>query len=425
MALKGATSVLKAQRDDELGSTQILQSYLQFLPNLSATGGYNYNQGKSYLTTAAPTLVNSKSYGASYSVSSSLNIFNGFSDIASWRSAHDRKHAADESLTRAKQQISLDISQSYLQVILDQKLVEIAQKNLKASQDRETLLEEQVKVGIRNKADLFRQQAQTSSDESFLTTAQDKRQTDYILLLRKLRIDPEEKYQLTEPPLENQVASLESKAGSANEQELTRQALDSRKDLDVTRLNAEASQHDVTSTRANYWPKLDFVASYLSSGREFDYQYVNGTNVAPLSSPSLNDQLRDQGGYVYGLVLTWNVFDRWSSSLTVERAKATAYKAQLDTEDFRRQVIGEVKQSLSDLKAATQQLDSSKRGLMAAQKAYDVTQGRYEVGTLTFVDLATAQTALVQAEAARAQALVGYELQKRALDFAVGTTPTE
>ena len=51
--------------------------------------------------------------------------------------------------------------------------------------------------------------------------------------------------------------------------------------------------------------------------------------------------------------------------------------------------------------------------------------GRYEVGSLSYVDLALAQTALVQAEANRAQALIGFELAKRAVDYAQGTTEVE
>ena len=66
---------------------------------------------------------------------------------------------------------------------------------------------------------------------------------------------------------------------------------------------------------------------------------------------------------------------------------------------------------------------SSKKGTEAAQKAYEVTQGRYEVGSSNFVDLITAQAALVQAESSRAQALIGFLLQTKTVDFAQGLTP--
>jgi outer membrane protein len=420
LAVKASTTVLKAQRDSELGGTQVLQSYLQFLPNLTAQGAYNYAKGKTYLTTAAPTLVDASNYGANYTVSTTLNIFNGFADVAAWSASQERRAVADKSLRRAQQYIALDISQSFLQAVLNQKLVGIAEKNLKASKDRQTLLEEQTKVGIRNKSDLFRQQAQTSADESFLITVQNNSQTNLITLLKKLRLSPDGKYELTEPPLEDQVAKLQQSVNNIHEEDSIRQALDHRPDYEVSRRTAEAARKDVTTLRSAYWPKLDFVASYLSSSRNLDTQLVNNINVVPASQLSLDQQLRDQGSYVYGLVLTWNIFDRWSSSLNVERGKAVAYKSELDAEDYRNQVVGEVKQALNDYRAAVAQLDTSQRGLVAARKAYEVSEGRYEVGSLSYVDLAAAQTQLVQAEANRAQALIGFELQKRAVDFALG-----
>ena len=121
--------------------------------------------------------------------------------------------------------------------------------------------------------------------------------------------------------------------------------------------------------------------------------------------------------YYCGVVLTCNIFDRWSNAYNVKKAKTVAYKADLDSQDYRNQVIGEMKQAISDYKATLQQLATSQRGLTAAQKAYKLSEGSYEIGQLSDVDLAAAQTALVQAEANRAQALIGFELQRPAVDL--------
>lgn len=424
-ALKGATSILGAEADQAAAGTQMVQSYLQFLPNLTVQGGYTYSKGETYLSQAVPTLVNGSNYGPSYQISTTLNIFNGLSDLAAWKSSNERKAAADKTLHRARQQISLDIAQSYLQVVLDQRIVAIAEKNLKASQDRQTLLEEQTKVGVRNMSDLFRQQAQTSSDESYLITSQNKQQTDLILLLRKLRYSPDEGFEVAEPPLEEQVAKWESVTKNQPEDQMINEALKNRQDYEVAKLTAEAADWDVTSLRGSYFPRLDFVAGYGSIARHFDYQFVNGVDQTPPTQVPLDTQLRDQTGYTYGLMLTWTLFDRWVTTAAVSKGKATALKSRYNEEDYHRQVIGEVKQALFDYKAAVQQLETSRKGLTAAQKAYEVSEGRYEVGSMNYVDLAVAQTALVQAEASRAQALINYEMQKRSIDFALGTTAVE
>lgn len=426
MAVRAATSVLKSERDRELSGTQLLQSYFQFLPNVVATGAYNVNKGTSFATFASPVLVHGSSYGPSYQLSTTLNLFNGLNDLGALQSALSKRDAAENSLVRAKQQISLDVAQSFLQVVLDRRLLEIAEKNFKISRDRQELLEEQTKVGVRNLSDLFRQQALTSADESFAINARNKFKTDTISLMRKLRINPDEDYVIVEPPLEERVEKLKSQIVDAGgEKDLIKKALEQRRDFQSTKLVAQATRWDVVSARSAFMPRLDFVATYGAVARHLDFQNVNGVDVTPATQRSLDNQLQNQTAYTYGVVLTWNIFDRWTTGYNVEKAKTQAFKAEIDETDSQYQVVGEVKQARNDFEAALQQLITSEKGVTAARKAYEVSQGRYEVGSLNFIDLSTTQTALVQAEAARAQALIGYELQRRALEFALGTTSVE
>jgi outer membrane protein len=135
--------VLKARSAAELSGTQLLQAYLQFLPDLDASAAYGYQKGTIYYTQAQPTTVATTNRGGTYQLASSLNLFNGFSDSAGFRSSSQRKKAADLSLYRAEQQIAFDVTQAYLQVLLDRQLVKIDESNLDASRQREVLLDNQ------------------------------------------------------------------------------------------------------------------------------------------------------------------------------------------------------------------------------------------------------------------------------------------
>ena len=419
MAVTASTSVLKSTGDRELAGTQAVQSYLQFLPNVVAQAGYGYAKGTSFLTTAQPALVSASNYGPSYQLSTTLNLFNGLSDYATWQASTARRSAAERSLRRAKQQISLDVAQSFLQVALDNRLIEIARNNLQDSQERQHLLEEQTKVGVKSLSDLFRQQAQTSSDESFFVVNENKQKTDLILLLRRLRIDPAENYRVLEPPLEIR-AGVAPQASSDDEAEMMRTALEHRLDYEASRLSFEATRWDVRTAKSTYFPRLDLVATYGASARSVDSGTVNGTGFAPFTQASVSDQLTNQTAVTYGVYLTWSLFDRGVTPLNVERAKNVSFKAELDYRDYRNQVIGEARQAYSGRLAARKQLEASAKGVSAARKAYEVSKGKYEVGALNFIDLATTQLLLLQAEAARAQALVEFELQRRSAVFALG-----
>jgi outer membrane protein len=422
LAIRGATSVLKAENDTKVNGALLLQGYGQFLPNFGGNGNYNYSRGTTYYTTAAPALVQGSGWNAGYTLASDLNIFNGLADISALKSALLRKDASDLTLYRAKQQIALDITQAFLQVILDNKLVDINRKNLQETQAREDLLTEQTKVGIRNLSELFRAQAATSAAESLLLTSQNTTRTDQILFLRRLRADVAKKYHFTEPDLTSESGASKK---YTDENELLKTGLANRADLKAYDNIASATSWDVKSNFAGYLPKLDLVGSMVSGSHYLYDQNVNGQPVAPAVQSNLGYQLGTQIQYTIGLNLTWAIFDRFVTHENVVRSRAVADDAELDAQDRFNQVEGDVRQSFGSYQTAIGQLRSSKKGLDAAQKAYEVMEGRYEVGSASYLDLITVQADLVQAESNRATALIDYLYEDALVNFSTGQTKVE
>jgi outer membrane protein len=421
IALQTATSVQKAGNDSSLAGKELLQGYGQFLPNLVFVGSYNYNGGNTYYSQSIPTVVSSNNYGPTYQITTTLNLFNGLSDFSQLRAALERKTAAEMTLTRAREQITLDITQSYLQVLLDQHIVQIAQQNLETSQERQRLLREQTKVGVKNFADLFRQEAQTSSDESFLITNQNKLRDDQILLLRKLRLDTEKDYIFEEPDL----YKTPVKDDYPPEATLVKTALQNRTDLKAAEATSESAAWNVGVARSTYFPRLDLSFGVFAAGRTYDTLNVNGVYSVPPTQSNAWSQLGNHTNYSVGLTLTWNIFDRFETGLNVARASVNSDNALLDAQDSRIQVVGDIRQAYGDYRGSIQNLNASKIGLQAAEKAYEVTRGRYDVGAASFLDLSTSQVVLVQAQTTRIQAQITYLLQRKLIEFFLGTIPTD
>ena len=420
-ALEEATVVRKARIGDRLAVEQLLQGYAQFLPNLDAAGGYSKARGISYLTTGTPTIVDSRNRGYGFQITSVLNLFNGFSDYGSFKAALDRRRAAALSLERARQEIVFDVAQAYLQVQLDDRVTAIADENAKASRERQLLLEQQAEVGARSLADLYRQQAQTSSDESLLIQTRNKRRDDLILLLRRLRLDLGREYVLPEVALDR------AAAGGPYDDEAARvaAALGARPDLRAAWNQSEASRGAATAARSGYFPRLDLGWSMVSTSRLLDTDLVNGTDVLATlpAQRSFDSQLGNQLDYVVGLTVTWGLFDRLITRASSKQAEAAAADARIDYEDTRLQVEGDVKQSFGDFHAAESTLKAASEGLKAAREAYAAIKERYAVNASSLLDLLTAQTALLQSESALAQAEVGLYLQGRQMEFALGRMP--
>jgi outer membrane protein len=418
LALNHATNVLKAENLFTFTGVQLWQAYLEFLPAVTADANYTWTKGRAYYTITSPTVVDTRSHGATYELAANLNIFNGFADYSGLNASQQRRANASLSLFRAKQQIILDVTQAYLQVLLDQQLVRINESNLQASQEREKLLNAQADAGIRSLADLYRQEAQTSADSLALINARNQARTDLILLLRRLRVDLSQHYTIADVVLDTPPT-----ADPYNDEHvLLERAIQQRADLSASRANAKAASWDVTTARAGYYPRLDLEGSLQGTGDILSRQVVNGVDDLPASQDSLNTQLRDHILYNGGFALTWGLFERYETRLAVARAQLTAKNAGIDYEDLLLQVEGDVQQSMGDYHSALDQLSVASVGVKAAQESMDAVSARYGVGASNIVDLLTAQSALVQAQASDAQARIGYMLENKTLENILGDT---
>src|ERR1700678_3036173 len=103
MALTNSTAVLKGNNDVALAGTQVLAAYGQYLPNVQAAGGYNYDLGNNFYASTGPYLAYTARSAYNYQLTSSINIFTGYYNYSSFKAAKLNKNVAELSLERAKQ----------------------------------------------------------------------------------------------------------------------------------------------------------------------------------------------------------------------------------------------------------------------------------------------------------------------------------
>jgi outer membrane protein len=419
IAVRTATPVLLAQNATKLSGAVVLQRYAQFLPDLSGNSGFSQYVGNPLLSGAAIRPTDSRFRDLGYQVSSTLNLFNGFADIASLKAALANRTAADLALERVKQTIALDVTQAYLRVILDDEIVSIARQNLSASNERVAQLTGLVQVGQRPPADLYRQQAQAAADQSTLVDAENRVRTDEIGLLERLRMSPHQPVQLAPPPVDTMPLGPQY----VESDELVLDATMRRADLLAANARLTASERNIARAKSGYLPQLDLGASAYSAGRFFDYANTNGATILTQPQTPLWDQVGRQTTGVLALGFNWYLFDRDRTRLDVETAQVGYDSAFFAGQDLRLQVAGDVAQSLGDYQTAVQQLAASSAQLAAAQQAYDLVNGRFAVGFASIVDVTTAQAALVQAQSQRAETIVSMTLRKRGVAYALGFNP--
>jgi outer membrane protein len=418
LGIDNATQVLKSNNSLRLTGVQLLYTYGQFLPDLGLNGTYTYNAGKNLLTSTAPILIDARQNLLNYQVISTLNIFNGLNDYAALKAAKFSKVSASLNLERARQQISFDVAQSYLQVILDRRIVEYARENLNASLQREAQLKELTNVGRKAMVDLYQQEAETSNDSLFYIQSQTKAKNDKILLFRKILIADPEHYEIAD--------INDSSAGSIgieyqNVDQLVREGLDQRPDLKSAENQLRISAWNIRQYKSGYYPKLNLFAGFVSNGGYLNSLTENGNDVL------VNNPQEPVGkalfGQVYGTVglsLSWRIFDKLVTKTNVDAAKIYLDNATIDRNDLTVQITSDIKQAYNDYLDAIAQISTSNTGFFAAGQAFDAVKGRYDIGAANFVELSNAQAVLLQAKVNKAQADIKLSLQRDIIDYYLG-----
>lgn len=416
IALRNATPVQLAGDTMRLSGIALLESYGRFLPNVSTTVGGFDQRGTSLLSSTSLAPADAQFYGMNYTLSASVNLFNGFRDREHFRAMLSSRDAASSSFDRARQQVSFDVAQAFYQVTLDRRLAAVADANLQLSKAREEQLTEQVRIGTKAPPDLYRQQAQARADEVAVIDAHNRVETDATALLTRLRLDATVPYRIVEPApdtarLDRTMLDLAS---------MTQRATRMRPDLQAVRAKAMADDHELQAAHGELLPQVALRFDYVGSGRVFGRELIDGKDQLTIDQRSVGSQLGDQRYGVLSLGMNWNLFDGYRARLDVERASVATNRDRLNVEDLQMRIGGEVQTAIGNYRAAEQKLVASAAAVDAAQQAFDAVQGRYDVGLASIVDVLAAQTALTQARALREQAVANMGLQKAVLRFVSG-----
>ncbi len=421
LALSIGTPVQSARFAVANAQTEVTRSYSGVLPSIAVSGARTVTSGNPLVGSRATEPWNTQFEVLGYSLQTSLNLLGGVSAYPGIRSAQFYRQTLDLTLERTRQSVALDVSQAFLQTVLDSELVAISARNVAVSQEQVVQLQELVRVGKRPPSDLYQAQAQASANQSMYLDAVNRKQADQIALLQRVHIDPLRTVVIATPPMDTTMLDTHYLDTAA----VAEAALHRRPDLQSAQAAIDATRWGVRRALSENLPSLSIGYTLFSTGRVFDYAYQDGVPQITTPQSSLASQVGNQATGILSIGVNYNFYSLFQSHLDAQEARVAYSSARLVEGDVQRSVTGDVARAISEYGVAIQRMEATASGLAAAQSAFDLVSGRYNVGFASIVDLLAAQAALAQAQSFRAQAVVQLSLAKRALAYAMGYQPTD
>ncbi|WP_439152320.1 TolC family protein [Winogradskyella sp.] len=413
-ALENNISIQQSELDVDLADIDKSQAVSNFLPNLNSNASYNINTGAN-INPATNQFENTTFRSANGGVSSGINIFSGFSNWKTLQRAKINKIASEYRLDKMKDDISLFVANSFLQILANREQLkvlksqnEVTKENLKNTQDL-------VDAGVLPQGDLLELRATDATQAQQIIAAENALFLSKFGLAQILQLTDYENFDIVDEDY-GLVASdiLEKKPG-----EIVNKAKEEINDVKIAETNFELAQKDLELARANYYPTLSGFVGYNTRWASTQINPFTGEDIAFI------DQLYLFDGTSVGLRLNVPIFNNFNvrnnvkrSKVQVERLKYQLEQAELDLESTVYQAFNDAKNSKKSYEAALQTEE-------ARRLAFEYAKERYDVGLSNAFDFNQSRTAYENAQSDVVRTKYDYIFRLKILEFYFGLPITD
>jgi outer membrane protein len=301
------------------------------------------------------------------------------------------------------------VASQYLQVLLDQELMRIAEENYKT---QNTMLEQMqgfVDVGARAMTDVYNQDALTKTAQVLFIRARNTLQNDKSILAQTLQLDPSQPFDVVYPSLAEDL----NKYKDVSLDSLIAVAISNRADLKQLEHQVKANSYAYKSALAPALPSVRLFGNYGS----FYYSLIadDFSGQFKTLNPSLS----------YGANLSIPIFNRFQTKFQRATSKVQYQNSQLNFENLEKTVKLDVQRAQNNFVNALENYEASHAQFQAGELALQTQQESYQLGISTQVALAQANQTYVLGAASKVQAEVTLLFQKILLEYALGTLQPE
>ncbi len=445
-ALDSNLSIKQNEIQAQLAGITYKQSKLSQIPNLNFSNNDGYRFGKSQ-SPSTGILVNQNFFQIGLNLQSNVEIFNWFAKRNTILANEWSLQAAKAATDKLKDDISLTVANSYLQVLLAKEQAEIADVQVKQSISQLEIVKKQVNAGALPELNAVELEAQLASDSANLITSTGNVTQALYVLKSYMNMDAAKPFEIEEPPADQipiePIADLQPENVYAS-------ALANLPQQRVNDFNIMAAQKNSEAAKGALYPSL---SAYGTLGTNYGYTriptyeqipngysttqfvvsngtggfinvqqplYTQGAKSGYITSDPLGPQFNNNFGQSIGINLSVPIFNGWQTRANYERSKLNIktleYQKVLDNQTLKQDIY----QAYNAVIVALEKFNSSQKQVDAAQKSYDFASQRYKIGMLTTLELITDQDNLFRAKLQYVSNQFDYVFKMKVLEFYKG-----
>lgn len=392
-----------------LSEQDLKQARMSFYPTLNVGASGSMNWGLSFDQTAGRLITQSVN-SSGLRLSSSVDLFQGFQRLNQVLANKYALMASESEVERAKNDLTLSVITTYLEVLTNLDLHQASLQQLALSQEQLRVMEINLEAGNNTMADLYQAQTQVATDELNVTTSQNAYEMALLNLKQLMEMAPEVEIELERPSVEQVQLSTNRMMAS----DIFAHAVGTFPEIKAAEYSTQSAERQVDIARGALYPSLSLSAgigtNYSSQARDF-----NSQQILPFG-----DQFQRNRNESIGLSLNIPIFNQGRTRIGINRAKISYQNALTNEQLVKNNLNKIINQAVLDLNSAEKQLAAAETALASAQQTFDVIQLRFDEGMANSVELSTSQIAMNRAEFDFIQAKYNFIFRSKVIDFYLG-----
>ncbi|OGW19605.1 MAG: hypothetical protein A2072_06460 [Nitrospirae bacterium GWC1_57_7] len=391
-AVRNHPSIRAAEGAMNAAQGRVGQARSRYFPQLQAATGYS----ESHSTNA---LGENTTKSATTSLSLSQSVYDFGRTGNALDAARSGMQAAEWDFERVRQNVVLNVKETYYALLQAERLVTVAEQTLQQANRHLAQAQAFFRAGAKPRFDVTRAEVEVNNARLGVINAKNSVRVRMISLNNSMGAPPRA------PVAIEDVLSVPAAVPGLEEAQA--EALARRPEMLKARADVDAARAQVGAERSGYLPFI------TASGA---YNWNSGTSEAGAFFPKA-----DIGNsWNAGITLTLPLFEGGLTRARVSEARANllAFDAQQDL--LRQSVLLDVNQAYAEIENATARIEVMDATLKKARENLDIAQGRYEAGVGAYIEVTDAQLASINAETDQVQALHDYQLAVARLRRAMG-----
>lgn len=392
-----------------------------YLPTANGTFSNNANFGQNVSSSG---LINrTDNYNNSLGVSANILIYNNGRLDKQIRKVNYDVEASQFDIETIKNDISLQIAQQYLNILLNKEVEKISKSAVENAQKQYDRAKITTDVGTTAQTVLAEASSALAREKQNYKTAEINTSRNLFTLAQLLQLPNYEDFEVEDVSIPNE--SISSDLTVVND--VLSIAYDNQPQVKAAQSRIKSAEAQTQVSKTAFWPT---VTAFAGIGTSY-YNSLTKTYVTQIdengnpyqtkyNDPELFKQYKDNFSQQLGLNANIPIFNQGITKIQVEQSKLNEELAKNSFEQQKQTIKQNVQKAKFDTDANYEIYLSALETQKSAQLSLDFAEKSYNAGRTTIFDLNVARNNFVNAQGSVAQAKYNYLFSVKLLNFYAG-----